>query len=84
MYPLVPRDEAGFRFQVTAANGDDEVDLLCEVLAEVDERFRLLHRGARRPLLEDRTAQADRGGGSDGIRRAGGPIAYPREPHARP
>jgi 8-amino-7-oxononanoate synthase len=58
MYPLVPRDEAGFRFQVTAANGDDEVDLLCEVLAEVDERFRLLHRGARRPLLEDRSAQA--------------------------
>ena len=31
-YPGVPRDEVGFRLQVTAANTDDEVDELLEVL----------------------------------------------------
>jgi 8-amino-7-oxononanoate synthase len=43
-YPLVPKDEVGFRIQVTAANGDDEIDRLCDVLAEVNRRFRLQHR----------------------------------------
>jgi 7-keto-8-aminopelargonate synthetase-like enzyme len=42
-YPLVPKDEVGFRIQVTAANGDDEVDHLCAVLAEIRERFDLQH-----------------------------------------
>jgi 8-amino-7-oxononanoate synthase len=42
-YPLVPKDEVGFRIQVTAANGDDEIDRLCEVLAELDARFDLQH-----------------------------------------
>jgi 8-amino-7-oxononanoate synthase len=46
-YPLVPRNEAGFRIQVTAANSDGDVDHLCEVLVEVDRRFRLQHRGDR-------------------------------------
>ncbi|HEX5951167.1 MAG TPA: pyridoxal phosphate-dependent aminotransferase family protein [Actinomycetota bacterium] len=54
VYPLVPRDEAGFRVQVTAANADDEVDLLCEVLGEVDQRFELLHGRTRHAALEDR------------------------------
>jgi 8-amino-7-oxononanoate synthase len=54
VYPLVPRDEVGFRIQVTAANGDDEVDQLCEVLGEVDQRFELLHGRTRHPVLEDR------------------------------
>jgi 8-amino-7-oxononanoate synthase len=31
-YPGVPRDEVGFRLQVTAANTDEEVDRLLEVL----------------------------------------------------
>jgi 8-amino-7-oxononanoate synthase len=31
-YPGVPRDEVGFRLQVTAANTDEEVDQLLEVL----------------------------------------------------
>ena len=31
-YPLVPKDEVGFRIQVTAANGDDEIDELIDVL----------------------------------------------------
>jgi 7-keto-8-aminopelargonate synthetase-like enzyme len=40
-YPLVPRNEVGFRIQVTAANGDDEIDQLCRVLTELTERFDL-------------------------------------------
>lgn len=34
-YPLVPRDQVGFRVQVTAANADDEIEELCDVLAEL-------------------------------------------------
>ncbi len=41
-YPLVPRDEVGFRLQVTAANTDAHVDRLCAVLGEVAERFQLV------------------------------------------
>lgn len=38
-YPLVPRTQVGFRIQVTAANADDEIDQLNEVLGELAERF---------------------------------------------
>jgi 8-amino-7-oxononanoate synthase len=48
-YPLVPKDEVGFRIQVTAANGDDEIDRLCEVLVDVDRRFGLRHDDTRTP-----------------------------------
>jgi 8-amino-7-oxononanoate synthase len=41
VYPLVPRDEVGFRLQMTAANTDDQVDHLCVVLGEVAARFKL-------------------------------------------
>ena len=41
VYPLVPRDEVGFRLQLTSANTDLQVDYLCEVLGEVAERFKL-------------------------------------------
>jgi 8-amino-7-oxononanoate synthase len=34
-YPLVPRDQAGFRIQVTAANTDSEIDDLNLALAEL-------------------------------------------------
>jgi len=47
-YPLVPKDEVGFRVQITAANGDDQIDHLCEVLTELDGRFRLQHEVAPR------------------------------------
>ncbi|HYZ46966.1 MAG TPA: pyridoxal phosphate-dependent aminotransferase family protein, partial [Actinomycetota bacterium] len=40
-YPLVPKTEVGFRIQMTAANTDEDVTRLIEVLAEVGERFRL-------------------------------------------
>jgi 8-amino-7-oxononanoate synthase len=34
-YPLVPRDEVGFRVQITAANTDAEIDTLIAVLEEL-------------------------------------------------
>jgi 8-amino-7-oxononanoate synthase len=54
-YPLVPKDEVGFRVQITAVNGDEEVELLCEVLGELQERFQLQHERHRELLLESRT-----------------------------
>jgi 8-amino-7-oxononanoate synthase len=41
VYPLVPRDEVGFRLQLTAANTDAQVDHLTNVLRELAERFKL-------------------------------------------
>jgi 8-amino-7-oxononanoate synthase len=43
-YPVVPREEIGFRVQVTAANTAEQVDHLLVVLEEVNDRF-----GFRRP-----------------------------------
>jgi 8-amino-7-oxononanoate synthase len=43
-YPIVPRDEVGFRIQVTVANTLEQLETLTTVLSEVDERF-----GFRRP-----------------------------------
>jgi 7-keto-8-aminopelargonate synthetase-like enzyme len=40
-YPLVARREVGFRVQVTAANSDDEIEQLCDVLTVLNERFEL-------------------------------------------
>jgi 8-amino-7-oxononanoate synthase len=40
-YPGVPREEVGIRFQVTAANTDDQVDHLLTALTELHERFPL-------------------------------------------
>jgi 8-amino-7-oxononanoate synthase len=40
-YPLVPRDEVGFRIQLTTANTSDEVDQLIGVLADLAERYPL-------------------------------------------
>ena len=34
-YPLVPKDEVGFRVQLTAANTDAEVDMLIAALEEL-------------------------------------------------
>jgi 8-amino-7-oxononanoate synthase len=45
-YPLVPKDEVGFRVQLTAANTDAEVDMLLSALAE------LAARGVLRPAGE--------------------------------
>jgi 8-amino-7-oxononanoate synthase len=40
-YPLVPKEEVGFRVQVTAANTDEEIEHLIDVLTLVRERFQL-------------------------------------------
>jgi 8-amino-7-oxononanoate synthase len=40
-YPLVPKEEVGFRVQVTAANTDEEIEHLIDVLSLVRERFQL-------------------------------------------
>jgi 8-amino-7-oxononanoate synthase len=38
-YPLVPKSQVGFRVQVTAANADDEISQLNEVIGELVEHF---------------------------------------------
>ena len=40
-YPLVPRDQVGFRVQTTSANTDAQIEHLCAVLHEVGERFEM-------------------------------------------
>jgi 8-amino-7-oxononanoate synthase len=40
-YPLVPKNEVGFRIQITAANGEDEIDELIAALTSLKERFQL-------------------------------------------
>ena len=40
-YPLVPKDEVGFRIQITAANGDDEIEELIDTLEALSHRFAL-------------------------------------------
>jgi 8-amino-7-oxononanoate synthase len=45
-YPLVPKDEVGFRVQLTAANTDAEVDRLLEALEQ------LAGRGVLQPAVE--------------------------------
>jgi 8-amino-7-oxononanoate synthase len=43
-YPVVPRQQAGFRIQLTAAHTTDQVDHLLDVLQEINDRW-----GFRRP-----------------------------------
>src|SRR5919112_1470556 len=40
-YPLVPRDQVGFRVQTTSANTDAQIEHLCSVLREVADRFQM-------------------------------------------
>jgi 8-amino-7-oxononanoate synthase len=40
-YPLVPKNEVGFRIQVTASNTDEQIDELIEVLASLHDHFQL-------------------------------------------
>ena len=44
-YPLVPKDEVGFRIQLTAANTDDEVDSLIDAVEALAEAGELRSRG---------------------------------------
>lgn len=47
-FPLVPKNEVGFRVQVTAANTDAEVQQLISAIGELQARFEL-----QQPLLQD-------------------------------
>jgi 8-amino-7-oxononanoate synthase len=49
-YPGVPRDEVGFRLQVTAANTDAEIDTAIAAIEELAERGELCEAGM--PPLE--------------------------------
>ena len=49
-YPLVPRDEVGFRVQITAANTDEEIEQLIDTLGKLAANFDL--QPARRPAKE--------------------------------
>jgi len=49
-YPLVPRDEVGFRVQITAANTDEEIEQLTDALGRLAATFDL--QPARRPAKE--------------------------------
>jgi 8-amino-7-oxononanoate synthase len=40
-YPGVPKDQVGFRIQVTAANTDEQIEQLIRVIGEVALRYRL-------------------------------------------
>ena len=40
-YPLVPKAEVGFRIQVTAANDDEQITRLINVLTDLSTKFRL-------------------------------------------
>ena len=51
-YPLVPKDEVGFRVQLTAANTDAEIDLLIAALEELADRGELQPAAAGAPWLE--------------------------------
>ena len=53
-YPLVPRDEVGFRVQLTAANTVDEVDRLIAALEELVDRGELRSARAAAEALERR------------------------------
>jgi 8-amino-7-oxononanoate synthase len=45
-YPLVPKDEVGFRIQLTAVNTDEEVDTLIAALEELSASGELRRRDA--------------------------------------
>ena len=52
-YPLVPRSEVGIRIQLTAANTDQEIDHLIDVLRDLTAQFPMRQPGTdnARPAL---------------------------------
>jgi 7-keto-8-aminopelargonate synthetase-like enzyme len=55
-YPLVPKDEVGFRIQVTAANTDEQITRLIGVLGDLADRFALQPAAIDRPVDLERAA----------------------------
>lgn len=60
-YPLVPRDEVGFRVQLTAANTDAEIDTLIAVLEELAGMGELRTEDPEAPAAQRAPATADSG-----------------------
>ena len=92
-YPLVPKDEVGFRVQLTAANTDAEVDRLIEALEELSDRGEpaaCARRSPRRGVTVRRPAALavvpDRRRAADGAVRLGAAVRRqrPRDEPARP
>ncbi len=76
-YPLVPREEVGFRVQLTAANTDAEVDTLIAALEE------LAQLGELRTVESELAAAADAPGGANGgAGRAHGARRHATRAHA--
>ena len=51
-YPLVPKEEVGFRVQLTAANTPDEIDVLLDALEELAARGELRPRDEAEAAME--------------------------------
>ncbi len=72
-YPLVPKDEVGFRIQVTAANTDEQIEELVAVFSALHERFQL------EPVV---ASISDRRADPRSSRRSADPSGAPRVPAA--
>ncbi len=57
-YPLVPKSEVGFRIQVTAANTDEQLARLVDVLTELSQRFELQPAKGARAIPESSLRKA--------------------------
>ena len=71
-YPLVPRSEVGIRIQLTAANTDQEIDHLIDVLRDLTAQFLMRQPGTdnARPAFRGIRGGAVSGAGSSMISRA--------------
>lgn len=54
-YPLVPRDQVGFRVQLTAANAEEEIDELLDAVTELADRQLLRTQPGAAPSRDRRT-----------------------------
>ncbi len=75
-YPLVPRDEVGFRVQLTAANTDAEVDTLIAALEE------LAHLGELRPVESESPTPHEPSHANGAPGRANGARTHAARAHA--
>jgi 8-amino-7-oxononanoate synthase len=55
-YPLVPRNEVGFRLQITASNTREQIENLITALGDLADRFQLQSEDAWRERQEARSA----------------------------
>ena len=74
-YPLVPKDEVGFRIQVTAANTDEQIESLIHAIGDLASRYALQPRKVDALQIwnvpRDPARWIDRLAGVDGRSRAG-------------